>query len=88
MSIHELPSPFSACHGRAPTPRAATSQAPRELFAVPMAVVHGIDIVHNLIHLDTELTSYWAKLPLLLWLMLSHLEVEEVFLKTLTLGRP
>jgi hypothetical protein len=31
-----------------------------------MAVVHDIEIVHNLIHLDTDLTGYWAKLQLLL----------------------
>jgi xyloglucan 6-xylosyltransferase len=41
--------------------------------------LHGIEIVHNLAHLDTELASYWAKLPLLRRLMLSHPEVEWIW---------
>uniref|UniRef100_A0A0E0NFT9 Uncharacterized protein n=1 Tax=Oryza rufipogon TaxID=4529 RepID=A0A0E0NFT9_ORYRU len=41
--------------------------------------LHGIEIVHNLAHLDTELAGYWAKLPLLRRLMLSHPEVEWIW---------
>ncbi|XP_006663818.2 probable glycosyltransferase 3 [Oryza brachyantha] len=41
--------------------------------------LHGIEIVHNMAHLDRELAGYWAKLPLLRRLMLSHPEVEWVW---------
>jgi len=41
--------------------------------------IHGIQIVHNLAHLDNELAGYWAKLPLLRRLMLSHPEVEWIW---------
>ncbi|KAL5205197.1 hypothetical protein ABZP36_033406 [Zizania latifolia] len=41
--------------------------------------IHGIEIVHNMAHLDRELAGYWAKLPLLRRLMLSHPEVEWVW---------
>ncbi|EMS45714.1 Putative glycosyltransferase 3 [Triticum urartu] len=40
---------------------------------------HDIEIVHNLAHLDNELAGYWAKLPLLRRLMLSHPEVEWIW---------
>lgn len=40
---------------------------------------HDIEIVHNLAHLDKELAGYWAKLPLLRRLMLSHPEVEWIW---------
>lgn len=41
--------------------------------------LHGIELVHNLAHLDRELAGYWAKLPLLRRLMLSHPEVEWIW---------
>ncbi|KAG0497288.1 hypothetical protein HPP92_001757 [Vanilla planifolia] len=41
--------------------------------------LHGIDIVHNMAHLDRELAGYWAKLPLIRRLMLSHPEVEWIW---------
>ncbi|KAI8543309.1 hypothetical protein RHMOL_Rhmol08G0206700 [Rhododendron molle] len=41
--------------------------------------LHGIEIVYNMAHLDKELAGYWAKLPLIRKLMLSHPEVEWVW---------
>ncbi|GMH01374.1 hypothetical protein Nepgr_003213 [Nepenthes gracilis] len=41
--------------------------------------LHGIEIVYNLAHLDKELAGYWAKLPLIRKLMLSHPEVEWIW---------
>ncbi|CAM0945745.1 unnamed protein product [Alopecurus aequalis] len=41
--------------------------------------LHGIEIVHNLAHLDKELAGYWAKLPLIRRLLLSHPEVEWIW---------
>nr|GMD07653.1 probable xyloglucan 6-xylosyltransferase 5 [Ipomoea batatas]GME19954.1 probable xyloglucan 6-xylosyltransferase 5 [Ipomoea batatas] len=38
--------------------------------------VHGIEIMYNLVHLDSEMTGYWEKLPLIRRLMLSHPEIE------------
>ncbi|CAL9174130.1 unnamed protein product, partial [Musa hybrid cultivar] len=40
--------------------------------------LHGIEIVYNMAHLDRELAGYWAKLPLIRRLMLSHPEVEWI----------
>ncbi|GAB4860798.1 Probable xyloglucan 6-xylosyltransferase 5 [Ancistrocladus abbreviatus] len=40
---------------------------------------HGIEIVYNLAHLDKELAGYWAKLPLIRRLMLSHPEIEWIW---------
>ncbi|KAJ8466250.1 hypothetical protein OPV22_028802 [Ensete ventricosum] len=41
--------------------------------------LHGIEIVYNMAHLDRELAGYWAKLPLIRRLMLSHPEVEWIW---------
>ncbi|KAM7269354.1 hypothetical protein ACFE04_024851 [Oxalis oulophora] len=41
--------------------------------------LHGIEIVYNMAHLDKELAGYWAKLPLIRRLMLSHPEVEWIW---------
>ncbi|XAR65226.1 Xyloglucan 6-xylosyltransferase [Bertholletia excelsa] len=41
--------------------------------------IHGIEMVYNLAYLDAELSEYWAKLPLIRRLMLSHPEVEWVW---------
>uniref|UniRef100_A0A7N0VE59 xyloglucan 6-xylosyltransferase n=1 Tax=Kalanchoe fedtschenkoi TaxID=63787 RepID=A0A7N0VE59_KALFE len=41
--------------------------------------IHGIELVYNLAHLDKELAGYWAKLPLIRKLMLSHPEVEWIW---------
>ncbi|KAL5549348.1 hypothetical protein UlMin_004579 [Ulmus minor] len=41
--------------------------------------VHGIKIVYNIAHLDKELAGYWAKLPMIRRLMLSHPEVEWIW---------
>ncbi|KAI3833794.1 hypothetical protein MKX03_016826 [Papaver bracteatum] len=41
--------------------------------------LHGIEIVYNMAHLDKELAGYWAKLPLIRKLMLSHPEVEWIW---------
>ncbi|CAA6670393.1 unnamed protein product [Spirodela intermedia] len=41
--------------------------------------LHGIEIIYNMAHLDKELAGYWAKLPLLRRLMLSHPEVEWIW---------
>jgi len=41
--------------------------------------LHGIEIVYNMAHLDKEMAGYWAKLPLLRRLMLSHPEVEWIW---------
>ncbi|KAJ3679757.1 hypothetical protein LUZ60_017768 [Juncus effusus] len=41
--------------------------------------LHGIEIVHNMALLDPELTDYWAKMPLVRKLMLSHPEAEWIW---------
>ncbi|PPD92214.1 hypothetical protein GOBAR_DD10839 [Gossypium barbadense] len=41
--------------------------------------LHGVEIVYNMAHLDKELAGYWAKLPLIRRLMLSHPEVEWIW---------
>ncbi|KAH0919308.1 hypothetical protein HID58_026968, partial [Brassica napus] len=41
--------------------------------------LHGIEIVYNMAHLDKELAGYWAKLPMIRRLMLSHPEVEWIW---------
>ncbi|KAL6541269.1 putative xyloglucan 6-xylosyltransferase 5 [Orobanche hederae] len=41
--------------------------------------IHGIEFVYNMAHLDNELVGYWAKLPLIRRLMLSHPEVEWIW---------
>ncbi|GAY67084.1 hypothetical protein WN944_013845 [Citrus x changshan-huyou] len=41
--------------------------------------LHGIEIIYNMAHLDKELSGYWAKLPLLRKLMLSHPEIEWIW---------
>eukprot|EP01018_Ginkgo_biloba_P028588 Gb_09703 [translate_table: standard] len=41
--------------------------------------LHGIEIIYNMAHLDKEMAGYWAKLPLLRRLMLSHPEVEWIW---------
>ncbi|KAI3467300.1 hypothetical protein Pfo_023963 [Paulownia fortunei] len=41
--------------------------------------MHNIEIVYNMAHLDKELSGYWAKLPLIRKLMLSHPEVEWIW---------
>ncbi|CAA0820857.1 Putative glycosyltransferase 3 [Striga hermonthica] len=41
--------------------------------------IHGIEIVYNMAHLDKEMDGYWAKLPLIRRLMLSHPEVEWIW---------
>ncbi|KAK2441714.1 galactomannan galactosyltransferase [Trifolium repens] len=41
--------------------------------------LHGIEIVYNMAHLDMELAGYWAKLPMIRRLMLSHPEVEWIW---------
>ncbi|KAM3706805.1 hypothetical protein ACJW30_03G181100 [Castanea mollissima] len=38
--------------------------------------IHGIDILYNMAILDEKLAGYWAKLPLIRRLMLSHPEAE------------
>ncbi|XP_031492022.1 probable xyloglucan 6-xylosyltransferase 5 [Nymphaea colorata] len=41
--------------------------------------LHRIEIVYNMAHLDKELAGYWAKLPLIRRLMLSHPEIEWIW---------
>ncbi|KAL2462863.1 putative glycosyltransferase 3 [Forsythia ovata] len=41
--------------------------------------IHGIEFVYNMAHLDMEMAGYWAKLPLIRRLMLSHPEVEWIW---------
>jgi xyloglucan 6-xylosyltransferase len=41
--------------------------------------IHGIEIVYNMAHLDRELAGYWAKLPMIRRLMLSHPEIEWIW---------
>ncbi|KAL1566339.1 putative xyloglucan 6-xylosyltransferase 5 [Salvia divinorum] len=41
--------------------------------------IHGIEILYNMAHLDKEMAGFWAKLPLLRRLMLSHPEVEWIW---------
>ncbi|XP_021860693.2 probable xyloglucan 6-xylosyltransferase 5 [Spinacia oleracea] len=41
--------------------------------------LHGIEIMYNMAHLDKEMAGYWAKLPLIRKLMLSHPEVEWIW---------
>ncbi|XP_047964920.1 probable xyloglucan 6-xylosyltransferase 3 [Salvia hispanica] len=41
--------------------------------------IHGIQILYNMAHLDKEMAGFWAKLPLLRRLMLSHPEVEWIW---------
>lgn len=42
--------------------------------------IHGIDIYYNMAFLDAEMTGFWAKLPLLRSLLLSHPEVLQLSL--------
>ncbi|KAH0938489.1 hypothetical protein HID58_005950, partial [Brassica napus] len=44
--------------------------------------LHGIEIVYNMAHLDKELAGYWAKLPMIRRLMLSHPEKSWIALNT------
>ncbi|GFY88481.1 xyloglucan xylosyltransferase 5 [Actinidia rufa] len=41
--------------------------------------IHGIEIIYNMAHLDSELSGYWAKLPLIRLLMLTHPEIEWIW---------
>ncbi|KAJ3683054.1 hypothetical protein LUZ60_013281 [Juncus effusus] len=41
--------------------------------------IHGIDIFYNTALLDAELAGFWAKLPLIRTLLLSHPEVEFIW---------
>ncbi|XP_055815205.1 probable xyloglucan 6-xylosyltransferase 5 [Solanum dulcamara] len=41
--------------------------------------IHGIEIFYNLALLEKEMAGYWAKLPLIRRLMLSHPEVEWIW---------
>ncbi|XP_074315862.1 putative xyloglucan 6-xylosyltransferase 5 [Silene latifolia] len=41
--------------------------------------LHGMEIVYNMAHLDKEMAGYWAKLPLIRKLMLSHPEIEWIW---------
>ncbi|PHT88301.1 Xyloglucan 6-xylosyltransferase 1 [Capsicum annuum] len=41
--------------------------------------IHGIEIVYNLAQLEREMAGYWAKLPLIRKLMLSHPEMEWIW---------
>ena len=41
--------------------------------------LHGIEIVYNMAYLDKDLSGYWAKLPLIRRLMLSHPEIEWIW---------
>ncbi|GLJ14963.1 hypothetical protein SUGI_0244260 [Cryptomeria japonica] len=41
--------------------------------------LHGIEIFYNMAHLDSEMSGFWAKLPLIRKLMLSHPEVEFIW---------
>ncbi|KAG0585457.1 hypothetical protein M758_2G012300 [Ceratodon purpureus] len=41
--------------------------------------LHDIDIFYNMAHLDQEMAGFWAKLPLLRKLMLTHPEVEWIW---------
>ncbi|KAL2642553.1 hypothetical protein R1flu_010140 [Riccia fluitans] len=38
--------------------------------------LHGIKILYNIAHMDTEMSGFWAKLPLIRKLMLSHPDIE------------
>ncbi|KAH7282769.1 hypothetical protein KP509_35G047000 [Ceratopteris richardii] len=38
--------------------------------------IHGIDMFYNMAHLDSEMSGFWAKLPILRKLMLAHPDVE------------
>ncbi|KAL2633988.1 hypothetical protein R1flu_005467 [Riccia fluitans] len=40
---------------------------------------HNIEVFYNLAHLDKEMSTYWAKLPILRKLMLTHPEIEWFF---------
>ncbi|BBN08189.1 xyloglucan 6-xylosyltransferase [Marchantia polymorpha subsp. ruderalis] len=40
---------------------------------------HDIELFYNLAHLDREMSSYWAKLPIIRKLMLTHPEIEWFF---------
>ncbi|XP_074302671.1 putative xyloglucan 6-xylosyltransferase 3 [Silene latifolia] len=41
--------------------------------------IHGIEIVYNMAHLDKDLSGYWAKLPLIRRLMLTHPDIEWIW---------
>ncbi|KAL2610264.1 hypothetical protein R1flu_028837 [Riccia fluitans] len=41
--------------------------------------LHDIEIFYNMAHLDKEMSGFWAKLPLLRMLLLSHPEVEWIW---------
>ncbi|KAK9669205.1 hypothetical protein RND81_13G115500 [Saponaria officinalis] len=41
--------------------------------------LHGMELVYNMAHLDKEMAGFWAKLPLLRKLMLSHPEIEWIW---------
>ncbi|KAH9298753.1 hypothetical protein KI387_030435 [Taxus chinensis] len=41
--------------------------------------IHGIEIFYNMAHLDSEMSGFWAKLPLIRKLMLAHPEMEFIW---------
>ncbi|KAK9675956.1 hypothetical protein RND81_11G044200 [Saponaria officinalis] len=41
--------------------------------------IHGIELTYNMAHLDKDLSGYWAKLPLIRRLMLTHPEIEWIW---------
>lgn len=41
--------------------------------------LHDIEIIYNMVYLDSELSGYWAKLPLIRKIMLSHPETEWIW---------
>jgi xyloglucan 6-xylosyltransferase len=41
--------------------------------------IHGIEVFYNMAHLDAAMSGFWAKLPLLRKIMLSHPEVEWIW---------
>ncbi|KAL2935287.1 putative xyloglucan 6-xylosyltransferase 5 [Bienertia sinuspersici] len=41
--------------------------------------LHDIEIIYNMAHLDKEMAGYWAKLPLIRKLMVSHPEYEWIW---------
>uniref|UniRef100_A0A0C9RR24 TSA: Wollemia nobilis Ref_Wollemi_Transcript_245_1891 transcribed RNA sequence n=1 Tax=Wollemia nobilis TaxID=56998 RepID=A0A0C9RR24_9CONI len=41
--------------------------------------IHGIEIFYNMAYLDSEMSGFWSKLPLIRKLLLSHPEVEFIW---------
>ncbi|KAI8561644.1 hypothetical protein RHMOL_Rhmol04G0356600 [Rhododendron molle] len=64
-------------HEEKPDPNKPYSLGPKSIKnKIDYCRVHGIEVFYNFALFDAEMTGFWAKLPLIRKLLLSHLEVE------------